>query len=78
MQLTVTLPDVLPNELDAFIREIEQVFIQKGLSCEVHKTTSQEQDAWERLDIESIAVDTGITDFAHQHDHYLYGTPKRP
>ena len=22
-------------------------------------------------------VDTGIEDLAHQHDHYLYGTPKR-
>lgn len=24
------------------------------------------------------AVDMGITDFAEQHDHYIYGTPKRP
>ena len=23
------------------------------------------------------AIDTGIPDLAHQHDHYLYGTPKR-
>lgn len=22
-------------------------------------------------------MDTGIPDLAHQHDHYLYGTPKR-
>ena len=22
------------------------------------------------------AVDTGLTDMAHQHDHYLYGSPK--
>ena len=25
----------------------------------------------------SLAVHTGIPDLAHQHDHYLYGTPKR-
>jgi hypothetical protein len=28
--------------------------------------------------IERCQVDTGITDLAHQHDHYLYGTPKKP
>jgi hypothetical protein len=27
--------------------------------------------------IEENSIDTGITDMAHQHDHYLYGTPKR-
>ena len=26
--------------------------------------------------IQENSVDTGITDMAHQHDHYLYGTPK--
>lgn len=26
--------------------------------------------------IDECAVDTGIEDLAHQHDHYLYGTPK--
>jgi hypothetical protein len=27
--------------------------------------------------IEACAVETGISDLAHQHDHYLYGTAKR-
>ncbi len=27
--------------------------------------------------IASLAVDTGIPDLAHEHDHYLYGTDKR-
>ena len=27
--------------------------------------------------IASLAVHTGIPDLAHEHDHYLYGTPKR-
>jgi hypothetical protein len=27
--------------------------------------------------IEQSAVDTGIEDLAHQHDHYIHGTPKR-
>ncbi len=27
--------------------------------------------------IDGLAVDTGIEDLAHQHDHYIHGTPKR-
>lgn len=27
--------------------------------------------------IAECAMDTGIGDLAHEHDHYLYGTPKR-
>ena len=79
MQLTVTVSDMLPHEkLNRFIKEIEQVFKREGISCEIHQEAEQQPDAWERLDIESIAIDTGIADFAQQHDHYLYGTPKRP
>ncbi len=33
--------------------------------------------SWDELDIEIIAVDTGIQDFAENHDHYLYRTPKQ-
>ena len=29
------------------------------------------------LDLEELSVDTGIEDFAKNHDHYLYGTAKR-
>ncbi len=29
------------------------------------------------LNIEDIAVETGISDLAEQHDHYLYGVPKK-
>lgn len=28
-------------------------------------------------DISEMAVKTGISDLASEHDHYLYGTPKR-
>jgi hypothetical protein len=29
------------------------------------------------FDLASLAVKTGITDLATEHDHYLYGIPKR-
>lgn len=39
----------------------------------------EEHAAWDALAqlVESCAVETGLTDLAHQHDHYLYGKPKR-
>jgi len=42
-------------------------------------TTSSEEDAaWDVMMqlVEACAVETGIDDLAHQHDHYLYGKPK--
>ncbi len=38
-----------------------------------------EESDWERLfaAIEENQIDADITDLAHQHDHYLYGKPKR-
>jgi len=38
-----------------------------------------EEDDWDNLIklVEDCAVDTGIEDLAHQHNHYLYGTPKK-
>lgn len=38
--------------------------------------TDSSRSALEDL-IEQCAIDTGIPDLAHQHDHYLYGTPKQ-
>ncbi len=29
------------------------------------------------MDVDKIAVDTGIPDLSFQHDHYLYGMPKK-
>lgn len=37
------------------------------------------EDSWNTLfeAIEENQIETETTDFAHQHDHYLYGTAKR-
>lgn len=34
---------------------------------------------WQALDqlIDEYAMETGIHDLAHQHDHYIHGTPKQ-
>ncbi len=43
------------------------------------ESESENQIGWKRLMavIEENQIDADITDLAHQHDHYLYGTPKR-
>jgi hypothetical protein len=39
----------------------------------------QVKEAWDAMMklVETCSVKTGIPDLAHQHDHYLYGKPKR-
>jgi hypothetical protein len=43
------------------------------------ESESENQSGWKRLltVIEENQIDADITDLAHQHDHYLYGAPKR-
>lgn len=38
-----------------------------------------DDSAWDALAqlVEDCAVETGVADLAHQHDHYLYGKPKK-
>jgi hypothetical protein len=76
MQLTITLPDILPDQVTRVMAKVREFFAQEGIPVEI-KPTTPKGDSWDNLNIEDIAVDTGITDFAENHDHYLYGTPKR-
>jgi hypothetical protein len=41
--------------------------------------TAQIAAGWASLDalIDRCQLETGIADLAHQHDHYVHGTPKR-
>lgn len=39
------------------------------------RTEGQSWDAMSRL-LNECAIDTGVTDLAQQHDHYLYGLTK--
>jgi len=43
------------------------------------KEISDNEEDWDKLYslIENCKINTGIGDLAHQHDHYLYGTPKK-
>lgn len=78
MELTISVPEGLPNETwDRLVSEIQKVFLKEGIRCEIQKEGEESDDPWDNLDIDGIAVDTGVSDFAENHDYYLYGTPKR-
>jgi predicted DNA-binding antitoxin AbrB/MazE fold protein len=47
----------------------------EGVELLIKKLSTTERDP--AYDFSDLAVETGIPDLASEHDHYLYGTPKR-
>jgi predicted DNA-binding antitoxin AbrB/MazE fold protein len=52
------------------------IFLDEGVTSPWFSTDESDWDALAQL-VEECAVETGITDLAHQHDHYLYNKPKK-
>ena len=78
MELTISVAEGLPNETwDRLVSEIQEVFLKEGIRCEIKKGGEESDDPWDNLDIDGIAVDAGVSDFAENHDQYLYGNSKR-
>lgn len=78
MQLKINLPDILSQEeTSQLIKKIENILLSEGISCDIQQKLVTEDDPWDNLNISEIAVDTGIEDFAENHDYYLYGIPKK-
>jgi hypothetical protein len=65
-----------PIQLKDQLRQYLHSWLKQHLSKEME---SEKKDPWvEFLDkIDEYAVDTGIPDLSYQHDHYLYGVPKK-
>lgn len=52
-------------------------FLNEQVQPSAHESVQEtDYDALTKL-INDCQMDTGIEDLAHQHDHYLHGTPKR-
>ncbi len=79
MQVTIEVPDNLPaDRLQQRIEEIENSLKKEAVALQKENNpVSESDDPWDTLDIEAIAVDTGRTDGSVNHDHYIYGTPKK-
>ena len=56
-------------------RPVQRVDIKEGQRVEIQIKSDGETDP--AFDLADIAMDTGITDFAENIDHYLYGLPKQ-
>lgn len=80
MQVLIDVPDSLPKEiLKQKINEIELALKKEAESLQKKQTVLEKStmDPWDALDIEAIAVDSGSTDGSINHDHYIYGIPKK-
>lgn len=79
-QITIDVPDNYPKiKLKEKIQKLETDLIKEANDFQQSKKIAEDKeiDPWDALDIESIAVDTGRTDGSINHDHYLYGIPKK-
>lgn len=54
-------------------------FVQEESTPSEPSPTPMDEEQWDEFEriLEECQVETGITDLAHQHDHYLYGTAKK-
>jgi hypothetical protein len=48
-----------------------------GKLAEDHDEHQENADNTTLAELDKFAIDTGIPDLAAQHDHYLYGFPKK-
>jgi hypothetical protein len=77
MQITIKLPETLTKEkISRLIQDIENLLVKEGIDSQVAQDLTENIDPWDEINFSDIAVDTGISDFAENHDHYLYHTPK--
>ncbi|MDJ0635807.1 MAG: hypothetical protein QNJ34_21650 [Xenococcaceae cyanobacterium MO_188.B29] len=75
MQLKINLPDNLtPEKTSQLIKNIEKLLQKESVALEIENNLESDIDAWDEFNFENIAVDTGIEDFAVNHDRYLYKT----
>jgi hypothetical protein len=84
MQMSIQVPDNLPAQrIYQRIRELEESLKEEAkfinaLTGKVQASESAADDPWANPNTELPMTDAGIADFALNHDHYLYGTPKLP
>jgi len=71
MQITLDIPDDLASQLNDF--SSPQQLILKLLNDHL----KNQDDPWSNPELELPSTDAGITDFAANHDHYLYGNEKQ-
>ena len=72
--MAATIKAVYQNSV---FRPVEPVVLREG---QIVQLTIADDDSVVNdpaFNISALSVETGVTDLASEHDHYLYGTPKR-
>ncbi|MCP4648664.1 MAG: hypothetical protein GY853_01105 [PVC group bacterium] len=65
MQLIINIQDIIPNrKISKLISGIKELFEKERVFFEIKQENSENDDPWDNLDINEIAIDTGIEDFA--------------
>lgn len=67
----------LPAEAQAKVLKLVHFAKEELLILKKRKVKAKTKGRNTVADIDQIAIETGISDLASQHDHYLYGVPKR-
>jgi len=76
MQMIIDVPDDIPKEI--ILKTIKDLEYKLKKDAEILNTKKEENnDPWINPDIEIPSVDTGRKDGSINHDHYIYGTPKK-
>ncbi|HLC15160.1 MAG TPA: hypothetical protein VJL89_02905 [Thermodesulfovibrionia bacterium] len=80
MQVTINVPKNFPK--DKIREKIEEIEINikkeaESMQKKKHIKGCLNNDPWSNPDIDLPSIDTEIEDLAENHDHYLYGLPKR-
>jgi hypothetical protein len=73
-QLVKELEEVPPEAQETILRFIRFL---KNEFLYLPKKTDKGGGLQNLCDLDNIAIETGISDLAEQHDHYLYGVPKK-
>ena len=73
-QLMKELEEVPPETQETILRFIR--FLKNEILKPPKKKRGQKR-IHTLSDLDKLAIDTGISDLADQHDHYLYGVPKK-
>jgi len=78
--MSSTLKDRLIKEIEDLPLELQEKIIKlvHSMKEEILISKKAKQKKANALsDVDKIALETGIPDLSYQHDHYLYGSPKK-
>ena len=74
----MSIKQLINAELDNLSTQELQEFYQSLKTRSQHKKEIDDYSDWDKLSqiLDECQMETGITDLAEQHDHYIHGTPK--